>query len=402
MTTASANSLTAFDPQYWANEMQEVFFKENVALSLANTELREVLDYGTRVHKPYRSYPWVTDYTKGTDITVKDRSSTNEYLDVDQVKIVPFYVDDLDQLHNKWDTASVFAQDAMKQLNNVLDQAVLSEYSNAGNDIYLADIGGSGATTAIPLDTSNVQDIFTAAARKIDQTDAKGEKFACVGPRLIEILRRSVAGRETGFGDSVGDNGLIAKRFGFNIYQSNNIPFTATLTTSAAIGNAETVTINGCTFTFKDSTTGAAGEVYSGGNDADTTDQLVAAINGTAGNTATTYYEPTSANRKKLLKAGIVATDGTTSITITGFGDIAVSETMAQGANVWSVQQSHLLFGMKGAIDLVVPKYPTVVFNRAELRLGRYVLPWMNYGKKTFADGAEQLVAVHLDASSWV
>jgi hypothetical protein len=371
-----------FNPAFWAGDMQVIFFKENVALALANTELRDYLTIGDTVHKPYRSHLHVKTYTKGSEITVFDVSGTDEYLTVDTTKIVPFYVDDLDKIQNKWDMATKFAGDAQRLLNNVLDQAVLAEYSNATSNIYLADIGGSGATTAIPLSTANVQNVFTAASRKLDQLDVpQGARFAVIGPHALEILRQQVSGRETTIGDVVSENGKIGTRFGFELYYSNNVPFSATLTTSAAIANAETVTINGCTFTFKDTITGAAGEVYSGGNDADTTAQLVAAINacstGTEG-TGNTYRLPSDANMWKITKAGIVATDGGTSMTIVGYGDIAVSTTMAQGENVWSLQQQHLLFGMKGATDLVVQKTPSVEFRVAEKRLGRYVYPWIN------------------------
>jgi len=92
-----ANALTAFNPAYWAKEMQPIFFKECVALGLANAELLEHLrGDGYRVYKPYRSYLASQAYTKGTDITVfNDLVSTEEYLDVDTARVVPFYVDDL-------------------------------------------------------------------------------------------------------------------------------------------------------------------------------------------------------------------------------------------------------------------------------------------------------------------
>lgn len=400
-----SNSLTSFNPEYWATEMQQIFMKENVAIGLANTELRDQLEFGTTINKPYRSHPRVTSYTKGTDITVADRSGSNEYLTVDTAKITPFYVDDLDKMQNKWDMAAKFAGDGMKLLNNVLDQAVFSEYSNASSDVYAADIGESGATTAINLTQSNIQKIFGAASRKLDQLDIPADKrFATMGPRMLETLRLYVGNRETGFGDTVSDNGLIANRFGFRLVYSNNLPFTATLTTSSAIANTETVVINGCTFTFKDTITGAAGEVYSGGNDADTTTQLVAAINacttGTEG-TGNTYRLPSDANAWKITKAGMVATDNTTSVGLAGYGDISVSETMGEAANVWSVQKQHAIFGMVGATDLLVQKAPTVEFRLAEKRLGRYIYPWMNFGKKTFADMKDGLVAIHLDASSY-
>jgi len=92
----SNNTLTAFNPQYWTAEMQGVFHRENVAIALANTELRDVLVNGTRVHKPYRGPLAAQTYTKGQDITTfNDLASTDDYLDVDTTKVVPFYVDEI-------------------------------------------------------------------------------------------------------------------------------------------------------------------------------------------------------------------------------------------------------------------------------------------------------------------
>jgi len=88
------NTLTAFSPEFWANEMQGVFHRENVAIGLANTELRDVLVSGTKVHKPYRSTLTAQTYTKGTDIsTFNDLGSTDEFIEVDTAKVVPFYID---------------------------------------------------------------------------------------------------------------------------------------------------------------------------------------------------------------------------------------------------------------------------------------------------------------------
>ena len=84
-----ANSITAFNEEIWSRQMQEVFFKENVAIALANTELRDQLSSGDTVNKPYRSHLVVKNYTKGTDITVQDVSGSNEQLTVSTAKVVP-------------------------------------------------------------------------------------------------------------------------------------------------------------------------------------------------------------------------------------------------------------------------------------------------------------------------
>jgi hypothetical protein len=89
-----ANTLTSFNPAYWAREMQDIFFKESTALALANTELRDQLVFGTVIHKPYRGYLYAQTYSKGTDIsTFNDLSSTDEYLTIDTTRVVPFYID---------------------------------------------------------------------------------------------------------------------------------------------------------------------------------------------------------------------------------------------------------------------------------------------------------------------
>jgi len=396
-----ANSLTAWNPEYWAPTMQETFLKESVALGIANTELRMDLRDGDTLHKPYGSYPRVQSYVKGSNIKVKDLSTTDDYLTVATAKVASFYVDDIDRMQNKYDTIVEFATIAQRQLNNAIDQAVMAEYQNVGTTLTAVDIGETAGSIA--LTAGNVANVFTAAGRSLNSKNRNStDRFALVGPRFLETLQNYVGGRETSFGEQVGANGMVGSRFGFKVMLSNNLPFSATLTTSAAIANAETVTIAGVTFTFKDTTTATAGEVYSGGDDANTTANLVAAINGTGTPGATTYVDISEEDRQKLEAAGIVAVDATTSLTLTGYGDIVVSETMGQAANVWSVQKQYALMGVRGAIDLVTQAEPQIAFRDAELRLGKYVHPWTLFGKKTFTRNADSLVAVTLDASAWV
>ena len=332
------------------------------------------------------------------DITVKDRASTNEQLTVDTAKVVPFYVDDIDKIQNKWDAVDNFAADGMRELNNILDQAVLAEYTNATSDVYNDDVGGSGATTAIPLTTSNIQQLFTASGRKLNSLNMPvAGRFAVIGARTLELIQLYVGGKDTNMADVVGNNGRVMERFGFELFFSNNVPYTATWTPANNPTEADTVTIAGVTFTFN-ATPSGAGSVDIGGTTAVSIDNLVACINdsGTAG---TTYIQLTDADRYRLTTNGIVATDGTTNMTIAGFGDIVVAA--SEAADPWSAQQEHTLMGVKGATDLVVQQSPNVEFRMAEKRLGRFVYPWMLYGKKTFTDMKDALVAAHIDASDW-
>jgi hypothetical protein len=283
-------------------------------------------------------------------------------------------------------------------LNNILDQSVANEFAQASSDVFNADVGGSGATTPIPVTTSNVNQLFTAIHRKLDRLNMPMEgRFALIGPAILETVRLYIGGKDTSAADLIGENGKVMTRFGLDLYYSNNLGYSARWTPANDPTANDTVTIAGVTFTFVASPA-AAGDIDIEGTVATTLDSLVAAINGTGVGDGTDYFELTPEQRFQLQQAGIVATDGTTYLGITGNGDVVVSASDAAN-DPWSLQTQHMLGGVKGATDLVVQKSPNVAFRTAEKRLGRYVYPWMLFGKKTFRDMKDALVDVNIDAS---
>ena len=396
-----ANSLTAFNPEYWTPTMQETFLKESTALAVANTELRADLKDGDTLHKVYGSYPRVQTYTKGTDITVKDVSGTDDTLTVSTAKVASFYVDEIDRVQNKYDAIQEFARIAQRQLNNNLDQAVVAEYSNANTTLDDGSIGGTSGN-GIVFSVSNAPTVMTAMGRTLNSFNRMSmDRFALIGPRMLETLQQYVAGRETSFGDTVGDNGRVAKRFGFDLILTNNLPFTATLDGATIFADTETITINGVTFTADaDGAAVGAGHFSIQTTAALCIAQLASAINddGTPG--VDTYIALSAEDRQLIEEAGIVATISGTDLLLTGYGDIVVSEACAGSG--WSAQKQYSLAGINKSIDLVTQIAPTVVFRDAELRLGKYVHPYMLYGKKTFERNKKNLVAVQYDVSAWL
>ena len=100
------------------------------------------------------------------------------------------------------------------------------------------------------MSAANTANIFTAAGRVLNSKKRLGgERFALIGPRMLQTIQEYVGGRETGFGDTVSDNGKVANRFGFGLRLSNNLPFTATLDGATIFVDTETITINGVVFT---------------------------------------------------------------------------------------------------------------------------------------------------------
>lgn len=394
-----AQDLTAFNPEIWRSEMQETYFKESTALGIASVDLRAELSVGDTLHQPYGSYARVQTYIKGTDISVKDVNATDDYITVSTAKVASFYVDDLDKVQNKYDAVSNFAKGAMSQLNNVIDQAVLNAgVTNAGTTISGATIGETAGN--ITYTEANMSKVFTAATRILDtKKRTGGERFAMISPRMKETIVNAVSGRETGFGENVSDNGVIAKRFGFRLVLSNNLPYSATWTPADNPSADATVSVNGVVFTFKASPA-AAGEVDIGSDTATSIDNLVLAINGTGTPSASTYIELSAENRQLLEESGIVATDGTTALSIVGYGDIIVAS--SEAADPWSLQKQTALFGIDGSVALITQVAPMVYFRDAQLRLGKYVHPWMLFGVGVFERMKNNLVKVEMNASAWV
>ncbi len=403
ITDLSTQDLTVFNPQHWAKEMQLTYFKENVGRALVNEELRADLVDGTRVNKPYRKTLRGTDYTKGTSISSwNNLGGTNEYLDVDQVKIVPMYVDDLDKLQNKWDVAMIAARDSQKVLNNLIDQKIFSRYSDAYSYISAQDLGGSG-TGAATVNSSNIKNLFSVADRNLTKFNRMpGNRFAAIGPRLLEQLKLDVSGRETAFGDKVYENGLVGPRFGFDVYVTNNLPFSALLTTSSIPVDGETITVDGVVFTWEAHGTACstAGEVDIGTNEDEAYANLVLAINGTTAGTTATYCEVSDDDRETLNNAGISASYTAHALVISGYGDVVITEATTNCAVTSNIQ--YPLFGIRGAMDFVVLKEPNVEFRTCENLLGRKIYAWTNYGIKTFTKEKKSLVYAKVDTSAWL
>jgi len=393
-----ANSLGngLLNAAYWSKVMQEVRYKELVAMAIANVELRSTLKNGDTVHKPYRSAVAGQSYSKGTAFSVQDISATDDTLVVNTARVAPFYLDDVDSVQNSYNTADDFAADCMDKLNRYVDADVLGEYAVATSDIDDGDVGGT-AGNPVDISTSNIQKIFTAAARKLDLLNVSSkDRFAVISPSILELLRVYLEGKDTSFGDEVGNNGKVAKRFGFDLYLSNNLSYSAKWTPANNPTNADYITINGVTITFKTSAT-AAGEVKLGGTTALTLDNLVAAINGTGTGDGTDYYEFTAANRALL--EGAVATDGTTYLGLVFNGGSELVVSASEAADLWSEEILHCLFGQKKATDLVMEKAPSVAIKDVSDKLGKNFAPWMLYGIKTFTNAKDKLVDVKIDGT---
>src|SRR3990167_4066799 len=175
-----ANDTSAFNPELWSEDIQQVFFRKNVSYELANMKLDGALAMGDTINHPYAS-PIVDEAYSKTDITISDQTATNEQLSIATARALGAYYDDIDQLQNKYNLASIWAKRAGMQLSNRIDQAFFAEVTNAGQYIDDGDVGGT-AGNYITMSTSNIFKMFLAARTKLGLQDNEENMFFSIGP----------------------------------------------------------------------------------------------------------------------------------------------------------------------------------------------------------------------------
>lgn len=395
-----ANNLTASFPEVWAREQQEVFYKTNVGVKIADMSFDELKRYGDTLNRTYRSASNVQVYVRGTDMTIDDLTDTNEQLVVNKQYGNGFYVDDFDSIQNKYDAAVRYGKDNGVYLSNQVDADILGEVLNATSTVDDGDIGGT-AGNSIVLATTNVLKVFGAAKKKLRfQNVPLDGAFGVISPEFEDILVQYGIGRDTSMGDGVFTNGKIGTANGFELYVSNNLTGTGVLAMATNPTDGDTLTIEGVTFTFVDTIGTTAGNVH-----------IEAAVDGTRANLATLINAPTATTaggvalstqdaRKFASSVSAVNDDTADTLTVTykGVGTITLSETFTAAGNVWTAAtvKQHCLFGIKGNPVCVMQRTPSVVEKEEPKKLGKNYLNAVLYGVKTFQDNAKQMVNVEI------
>ena len=256
-----ANTLDAGSfKEFWSRRMQRRHERSDVFRAIASFEEQAQLKQGDTVNRPYRSSLTAQTYTRGSDVTFQDLTNTNETLSVNQSQIIPFYVDDLDELQTNYRNAAEYADDAAVKLGNRIDGDVLGEYDQApsANQLDDGDIGGT-AGNGITFTTSNILKVFAVAKKLLARQNVFDNLFAVLSPDAEQVLLEYLAGKESQLGDTTNLNGNLGKFYGFDLFRSNSVGWSARLEMGSAATADDTITINGVVLTAKASPS-AAGE----------------------------------------------------------------------------------------------------------------------------------------------
>lgn len=388
-----SQNLAAFVPELWSRRIQYLTKNALVATKICSFEEQPDLKYGDRIHRPYPNDLVVNDYVKYTDTTQQDLVGTDEYLDIDQSKEISFAIDEVDWIQMKYDLENSYVERAAYRLANDIDGNVLAEVSNANVSMDAGDVGGTPGN-AIALTTSNCLNTIMTAGAKLAANGCEMDKtWALVIPHKgASIIGQTVAQDWFSLADLALKNGYAGNFAGYNVYASNNVPHTRTISFSSVVATDEIV-IGGVTFTFVSSLSTTPNTVLKWANDAAALTNLAAAVNGAAG-AGTTYVDISEADRAKL-KGRRVHLDGTTGV-ITSAGDVAVStpdSTITVGAEEYTA-----LLCRPGAIDLVMQQNIDVRKQPLPKQKADYYIISCLYGKKTFTEWKERMVKIKIAA----
>ena len=393
-----------------SKRMQRIHHKIDVFRAIASFEEQANLKKGDTVHRLAKTLPIVQTYSRGTSMTIGAHTEVDQSLVVNQSMVAPFYVDDLDQLQFNFKYQLEFGEDMAIKLGNYVDGQVLAEAANAYQTIDDATINASSGTSgnAVLINSGNVQRLFAIAQRKLTKARiALTNRFAVLSPELYQSLVDYLAAKNTPMADTIGQNGFIGKYFQFDLYISNATLWTGSITIATQPNDGDTVVFNGNTFTFKTTLGTTAGNVLIGGSASAALTNLVALINAPSVTTANGVAFPVSAsasvgypsgtNNQANLIGVTAATPASNASVITskGNGAVVVSTNLtASATDGWSTTASYesILFGKKGATDVVIQAEPKIEVKDVPDKLGKNVIPWTLFGIKTFTEGAQQLV----------
>lgn len=387
--------------EVWAKEANRYHAKKDVYRAIASARFEKDLKVGDQVNIPYHGSVYSEGYTRGTAVTPRDLTNANETLTVDVQRVVPFYIDDLDSLQSHIDNLKGYAKKATEALGNFIDGDVLGEVANADSSVDSGDLGGTDGN-GIEVTTSNILSIFVKAQEKLGLLNVfnEGDFYAVISPRFKAKLLEYLAGKETALGDSTGKNGHIGKFYGFDLYESNNMYFTADLQMGTNPTGDDTITINGVTLTYKASLSND-GEIHICDSASNNVTNLTNALNNPTtdiSETSSTGYQAWDIDDLAGAWNGLSATDNTTYVTIKleGHGWVTVSETLTDSDDVWTSakQVEHQMFGKKGAVDIVVQQNPKVEVKDVSDKIGKNIIPWSLHGLKTTDAGDAELVDV--------
>lgn len=412
----------------WTREYQDTHAKIPVYPAVTNYRLKADLKKGATVKRTYARQFIANAMGGGGEFTRQTIVDTEESLSVNREFETSFYVKDLDLLQSHLPTQERYARGALMAIHQQIDADVLAEYANMNSALDNASFSGT-ALDGITVSSGNVTQIFSNVSRllqranimvnasakftgvKLDDMAYDSLGVALISPEVYAAIIERLDGKNSQLGDRVGVQGQCGTYMGYNLFVTNAITWTGTLTLVTTPTDGDTVSLNGVTFTFKTTLGSTAGNVLIGGT-ADAARANLAGLINTPGTTDSNGVllsltpDANGFSDQDKMK-NIVATNNNTTDKMTivakGKGHAVASSSLTATADLWTstLQIQHCLIGVANAIDLVIQKEPSLDIRKRDGYVGHDVVTWAVWGLKTYNDGKPKLIDVKVNTSAF-
>jgi hypothetical protein len=335
---------------------QENLYSLNVAKMVCKVDSTST---GT-VYNPYTTLPAVSNAAvSGATYSIRDYAAAADSLQVNRRITLSEHVDSFDEYSTNFGLMRDRADNFGSALSNSIDRHVFG--SVVGNGGFALGDGGVTSATPWAITSSNADDLINSAIETIDINEGHGKKkFMVVSPVEANSIRGFLQNAGFGVADDAIKGGGFARTNGFvgttvsgvDIYQTNNLRNTATLTFTGAALDTQTVTINGIVFTTVNPIGAVAGNVLLGANQAATCVNLAALITNPRATTAT-YVALAEADAAKVERMGLAATASGDTCVITANTTLQVSETQTNAS--WGNVSRYVVSGAYESMFLALP-----------------------------------------------
>ena len=394
--------------QVYIDRYQDVFNKVLVGMKIASTRLQAGLKYGESVTRTKYdlSSVIVRDVTNLVDRTVDTITDSEELLAVDQKKGTTFAVSSHEMTQaGPLNPAFEIGKQAAIKTATYIDADILYEATNAFAAFDNGNLTtGAPTGTAITVSTTTVPQMIAQAPARLRVNNQSLSNLAwVVDSYALSQISQYILSKNIDMAGSEFRNGFAGKVANAEMYVSENLTGEAVLSIATNLTADDTVSIGGVTWTCK-AAPSVAGEFDLGANVDATRVILANAINGSAtgAESGTGYYDVSAADRAILTALRITATDSPSGDTITvvgkGSGRLTVAETLTDGTDTWTKNFVHAYFGKKGAIDVVIQDKVDIEVRPEPKQRSDNILSDVLYGIKTFNDGSQGFLDVHINA----
>lgn len=421
----------------WTHDFQKSNWAVPVYPVIADLQFTPGLKIGDTVNRRYRNNP-IFAKTLGSDgsYSVQNYSEANETFTISKQREASVRIVKPDILYTDLPTTESYG----KQLSNALFQEIDGDTLNtcrtgAGLTIDDGTLGGTSGN-GITVSISNIALIPVIAMEKFMGTnivmnsnmrfgklaydDYSGMLCWIIPPQVWTVIQQYMIARVTVNGDQVVANGYKGEFGSFQIFVSNNLPYTAQLALSVNPTDGDTITIKGVTFRFK-STSVSAGDVVIASTAALTCTNLSNALNAlrtTIANTTDTGFvaftdgtDTVSENGFTVNKSDNGALHGISStvssstnvnIVMKGTGKVSVSSSLTSGSNGWTAakQQVHSIFIIGKNVSLAVRQDPEIYENFVSGAVAKDYVMWTVYDNKVFTDQARGIIDCPINSSA--